>query len=534
FGYSFAYDNWGNLSQTSVGNYTLSQNSYNGPNGELSYTGYGNGDSFFYEYDSYGRLIKVYASAFASTEESNIILEYKYDAKNRIYKQIDYLRDNTTTYYYDLNGNLEETRNTSGVSSTTTTGEDSELETQTLNGFQFSSRETLFTSDGGVSQTEINNILKRNYSYDTLGRNDATTVQMFANVSSQQPLSTAKIKYKYLNYSDTDIPADTDTDRRTTNLTKSISYAKTVTANDTETDSNIASYSYKYDDNGNITSLYINGSLKETYTYDALNQLTRVTGHGTLGIPNTYYTYDVGGNITRARKTITNSRTQQTTTEYDIAYTYGDSDWHDLLTKYGSDNITYDNVGNPLNYRDGMTMTWERGRLLHTLTNSTATYGYEYDANGIRVSKFKSTANTDTDKYNYYYNDNANLLAMETPYGDLYFLYDEKGDIIGVRRINGNDDNIYTYVKNIQGDIMMLLDENSNVAAVYTYNAYGKVESVKTSGGSTITAPSNIGLLNPIRYRGYCYDNETGLYYLISRYYDPTTGRFVNADDPAY
>ena len=49
----------------------------------------------------------------------------------------------------------------------------------------------------------------------------------------------------------------------------------------------------------------------------------------------------------------------------------------------------------------------------------------------------------------------------------------------------------------------------------------------------TDTSGTGIGTLNPFRYRGYCYDEETGLYYLGSRYYDPVTGRFVNADDPA-
>ena len=41
---------------------------------------------------------------------------------------------------------------------------------------------------------------------------------------------------------------------------------------------------------------------------------------------------------------------------------------------------------------------------------------------------------------------------------------------------------------------------------------------------------STIGQLNPIRYRGYYYDTETGFYYLQSRYYDPTVRRFLNPD----
>ncbi len=47
-------------------------------------------------------------------------------------------------------------------------------------------------------------------------------------------------------------------------------------------------------------------------------------------------------------------------------------------------------------------------------------------------------------------------------------------------------------------------------------------------------ASNSIAMLNSVRYRGYVYDSETGLYYLQSRYYDPETGRFLNADDVDY
>ena len=76
----------------------------------------------------------------------------------------------------------------------------------------------------------------------------------------------------------------------------------------------------------------------------------------------------------------------------------------------------------------------------------------------------------------------------------------------------------------------MITTNSGQTVALYEYDAYGRVESVKNALGSTITDRSHIGSLNPMRYRGYCYDNETGLYDLISRYYDPITGRFVNAD----
>lgn len=62
----------------------------------------------------------------------------------------------------------------------------------------------------------------------------------------------------------------------------------------------------------------------------------------------------------------------------------------------------------------------------------------------------------------------------------------------------------------------------------YTYDAWGNPGPV---GGSLA---DTLEFLNPLRYRGYVYDTETGLYYLQSRYYNPQTGRFINADDIAY
>ena len=61
-------------------------------------------------------------------------------------------------------------------------------------------------------------------------------------------------------------------------------------------------------------------------------------------------------------------------------------------------------------------------------------------------------------------------------------------------------------------------------ALEYIYDAWGKVLSV------TGTMANGIGSYNPICYRGYYYDIESGFYYLKSRFYDPNTGKFLNAD----
>ena len=81
---------------------------------------------------------------------------------------------------------------------------------------------------------------------------------------------------------------------------------------------------------------------------------------------------------------------------------------------------------------------------------------------------------------------------------------------------------------------MGLADKTGAVVARYTYDAWGKVLSITDADGNEIDANRyayHIAHLNPIRYRGYYYDTETGLYYLQSRYYDPEVGRFINADD---
>ena len=87
--------------------------------------------------------------------------------------------------------------------------------------------------------------------------------------------------------------------------------------------------------------------------------------------------------------------------------------------------------------------------------------------------------------------------------------------------------------KDAQGNIISLLDSTGNCVVKYVYDAWGN-HKVLDADGNEITDPDHIGNLNPFRYRGYFFDKETGLYYLKSRYYDPETGRFLNADTVEY
>lgn len=88
-------------------------------------------------------------------------------------------------------------------------------------------------------------------------------------------------------------------------------------------------------------------------------------------------------------------------------------------------------------------------------------------------------------------------------------------------RFNGSG---YFYVYNLQGDVAALIDANGTPMVEYVYDVWGYLIS------KTGTMAATLGTLNPFRYRGYVYDEETGLYYLRSRYYNPVWKRFVNSD----
>ena len=120
--------------------------------------------------------------------------------------------------------------------------------------------------------------------------------------------------------------------------------------------------------------------------------------------------------------------------------------------------------------------------------------------------------------YNYYYSDG--LLVRQT-WGSNYidFLYDESGLPYSFI-YNGTQ---YYYIKNLQNDVVAIANEDGDIVVEYEYDAWGY-------GYAYGSKASTIGEINPIRYRSYYYDTDTGFYYLQSRYYDPIIKRFINAD----
>ena len=158
-----------------------------------------------------------------------------------------------------------------------------------------------------------------------------------------------------------------------------------------------------------------------------------------------------------------------------------------------------------------MTLTWQNGRQLVTLSKEGITASYVYNDEGLRTQKTVNGVTTE-----YYWN-GSQLLGQKTGDNYLYFLYDERGLLVGFN----DGTKTYLYTRNLQGDIVSITDtSNGSIVATYTYDSWGNV----------LTATGTMASINPFRYRGYYYDSETELYYLQSRYYDAEVGRFLNAD----
>ena len=110
-------------------------------------------------------------------------------------------------------------------------------------------------------------------------------------------------------------------------------------------------------------------------------------------------------------------------------------------------------------------------------------------------------------------------------------MYDENGAPNTVYYYNGSTSATkYYYVLNLQGDVTEIRSTSNALVAQYNYDAFGNILSIKDANGNNITSSTHIANVNPLRYRGYFYDPETGFYYLNSRYYDPATRRFISAD----
>ena len=473
--YSFTYGVFDLTTAVKAGSRTLISHSYtNDQNRRLSRSVYGNGDAVSYSYDSFGRTTAVTYGDTGST------VSYAYDANSNLGQLTDGISGRVNRYSYDfLDRLMRYEESGDGYSNIVQWGYDDEnnlsSQTQTLNGTTYTSTYAYDKDNRLTKATE--GTISANYTYDSFSRMTGLT----AKNGSTSVVNTA------VTYVDPSSSA-TSTQVKTWNNGK-------------------AAYTYTYDNKGNITSI-TGGGQEFEYRYDKYGRLISAEDY-----PGGYvwtYTYDDGGNITQ--RGLTDYHNNKNPNSILATYTYGDANWPDLLTAFNGKSITYDAIGNPLS--DGTwTYAWQHGRQLASMSKSGSSITYGYNANGKRISK---TVNGTT--YNYSYLGDQ-LTEMTWGSNKLHFTYDSTGPASVT--YNGNR---YFYLKNAQGDVTGLVNASGTQVVSYTYDPWGAPMS--TDG----TMASTLGAANPLRYRGYVYDTETGFYYLSSRYYNPVWGRFINAD----
>ena len=571
--YSFVYGAADLQTAVNIGSRNLVSNAYNSGTWTLSSQTYGNGDywkyfydnmdtltsrftncsdnegiGFYYTYNGKGKLVRIEMKSVTITDGAvtgGTLLSsenYLYDGSDRLIRVVETDGDNVVLH--DFSWTYDAKDNVTAL-------------TESIGGKSFSYTYA-YDDDSRPTSFGYGDVTKQ-VTYDGHGRSSGTTVKN----GSRTVLGTG---YAY---------RDVDSTYTTTQV-------KSVT---NSYGGKTANFNYTYDANGNILS--VSGDQTAVYEYDDLGQLiTETIGTGDEQVI-IRYTYDNGGNLIKKVREYTTeapepeptpepepeptpvpepepepdptptptptptpeptpkpsrepipinppvtptpsimslgdsdtavNSSDRVTVQEETLYTYGDAEWGDLLTAYDGEEITYDGIGNPLSYR-GWTMSWQGGRQLSSMTKGSDTLSFAYNESGLRTSK---TVNGVTHNYVWH---GSKLAADITDAYALYFHYDSSGEVIGFTRTASGADAEYFYVKNLQGDILKVITATGTEAATYTYDAWGKL----------LTSSGDLADINPLRYRGYFYDTETGLYYLQSRYYDPEVGRWINIDNVEY
>lgn len=486
FNYGFTYDVFGNTTAASIAGNQVISYEYEAQNGKLLKTIYANGDEIRYTYDTQDRFSISYLKPAGSSEQR--LNSYIYNKEGNLCKVTNHLSGKTYELDYDFLDRLMRVRDESGVCYEYTY----DANNQMIRMFHTDGRAKLTTGytydkDGREKEVRVAGKFTRSTDYDNLGR---VTKQSFSTENGDTSMS---MTYKY------------------PDAEKNKEYALP-----SEMDVQECSYSYKYDRNGNITEIQRvphKGStekiLKDTFQYDERNQLIRENSQSQD--KTIVYAYDQGGNLKSVKEYAYTEGTLPETPVHEETGTYS-STWKDQLLNWDGTAMTYDAVGNMLTRGDTV-YTWTMGRKLACVDNGRKAQ-YFYDHTGARVKKVVDGVITN-------YHMAGDLLASETCNGGTtWYVYDSGANLVAII-IAGK---YYYYVRNVQNDIVALVDDSGKTVVNYVYDSWGKLLSITGSLKDTV------GIQNPFRYRGYYYDNETGMYYLKNRYYDPGLRRFIGSD----
>ena len=549
--YLLGYDAFGNMTRVQVCASSAEREGYTAPvtlasytyegnvnNGRLAMMAYGNGDSVSYTYDAFDRQrTAAYNDVDRTTHERKNVATYHYDysSDNALTRQ--YAMDGSGiteqySYQYDSLGRLIHSRQSTA---------DGSLIQLTQHMYDDANRMTSQTWQFGTG------LYRQQYTYtgqNSDGKQVDGTISAITTTIPGRSAITSEYKYNDLRQLKSKSVTGPDQNGKQTKV-----YDRSYTYDRIAADSgcnwmgtrlastgytfgsNSRSFTYTYDDSGNISRIVTAGTsvpkaaqLKE-YTYDAQGQLaTEKNGSGTtFG-----YAYDTAGNIRSITKdgTVTKS------------FGYTNASWPDLLTSVTANGTTKDvlyegqsqtsdlpSSGNPITYYNGKdyAFTWTKGRQLAKAVVDGKTVEYTYDMSGVRTSK---TVNGTT--YNYT-TLSGKVMRQQWDGKTLEFVYDDGNQPFAMIYNDGSTSTLYYYVLNAQGDVIALLNSAGVLVASYNYGAWGNY-SVHGADGKKTTDPTFIGHINPLRYRSYYYDRETRLYYLQSRYYDFANCRFINAD----
>ena len=554
--YLLGYDTFGNMTSVRVCASSAERAGYTTPidlatyeyegnvyNGRLAKMAYGNGDSVSYTYDAFDRQrTAAYNDVDRTTHEQKNVATYHYDysSDNALTRQ--YATDSSGiteqySYQYDSLGRLIHSRQSMGTGA---------LIQSTQHMYDAANRMTSQTWQFGTG------LYRQQYTYTGQNSDDKVdgTISAITTTVPGQSVITSTYGYNDLRQLTSKGVTVPDQNGKQTKV-----YDRTYTYDRIAVDSgnwmgtrlastgytfgsNSRSFTYTYDDSGNITRIVLSGgsltvgTKSKTYSYDALGQLVKETPGG-LARNAVNYTYDTAGNI----RSITKGNTSSATLVKSFGYT--NPSWPDLLTSVTANGTTKDVLyegqsktsdlptsGNPVTYYNGRDyhFDWSKGRQLTEAVVGGQTVKYAYDMAGVRSSKQVGDTT-----YSY---TTLSGKVMRQAWGDnnaLEFVYDDSSQPFAVIYKHGSAAELYYYLVNAQGDVAAILDSSGTMVAFYDYDAWGNC-TVYNSSAKVLTDPTSIANINPLRYRGYYYDAETGFYYLQSRYYDPAICRFINAD----
>lgn len=516
--YYLYYNAFGSMTEFSVADNTLATYEYNTHNGKLTKINYGNGFSEEYVYNDLEMLSEVW---YTVDGVRSLALEYEYTMDGRLYRTIDHLNGKEHIYKYDSEGKL-------------VSFADVDSETNVCNVSEFIN----YDSDDRVSADFITFSVpsssgEHNYgvyyfpTYDENGRISAVNVSASVSYVNSEftydelgRLSRKNTNYSVYTDSYRDFIAEESYTYRVFEINRTDSLLDSY---EYKVNGNVrAYYSYTYNSAGYITKIVDLGENEIRYYYDKLGQLVREDNEL---LRNTFvYEYDTDGNLlAKLIYGLTISSREPSNLIDVVNYFYSDSDWGDLLTSFNGEHITYDEIGNPLNYLNGFSFTWT-GRKLTGATQRDNVYSFAYDCNGLRTSKTVNGVTT-----NYYWV-GTQLIMEQTADETIVYIYDETGSVIGMNyrlaSYSADQWDIYWFERNPLGDIVAVYNDLGTKLISYLYDAWGNAAISYAAGVNAISIPAK----NPFRYRGYYYDKDLGLYYLQSRYYDPKIGRWINAD----